>query len=160
MPKIKRNSGFTLMEMMMVVAIITISAAVTGFSLKSMLPDLRLSQAARDLKSDLNMARLRAIKENKPVSITFDLDHQRYLVFIDIEGNGSLDAEDTLVKTVRMTHGISILSASFHFGEPWVKYDTRGLTYGFNGTAGMKNSKEKKQNVIVAQTGRITIEKD
>lgn len=164
MPKIKRNSGFTLMEMMMVVAIITISAAVTGFSLKSMLPDLRLSQAARDLKSDLNMARLRAVRENKFVWIVFhDEAPPYYDIFIDNGDEKYSDEEmeeEILIKTVDLPRGISLDTASFMpGGTNKTCFNSRGLADTRNGTASLVNEKEVQQAVHVAKTGRVTIEK-
>lgn len=103
--KIEDNAGFSLLELMLVVVIISIGASVAYFSISGSKPDARLSAAARDLKSDLNLARLRAVKENRNVLIAFNNTDRSYAIYVDEDGDfvGSAAEE---VKTVSMPEGV------------------------------------------------------
>jgi type IV fimbrial biogenesis protein FimT len=66
----KRNTGFTLLELMIVVAIIGIIAAIAVPSYQDMIERNRLKQAVEGLKSDLQYTRTEAIKRSKDLRIT------------------------------------------------------------------------------------------
>lgn len=68
--------GYTLTELMVTVAIVGIVAAMAVPSFISYLPHLRLNGAARDLISDLRLARSLAVGQN-----------QRYKVFFSVDAN-------------------------------------------------------------------------
>lgn len=67
MNKIINNNGFTALELLIVIAITGILAAVAIPSFKSMIEQNRLKQALESVKSDLELARTRAIKTNSNV---------------------------------------------------------------------------------------------
>lgn len=61
------QSGFTMMELMVVIAVAALLAAVTAPSFISLLNDTKLSSLTSHLVSDLNRARSEAIKRNTRV---------------------------------------------------------------------------------------------
>ncbi len=65
-----KNAGFTLLEAMIVVAIIGIVSAFAVPSYQDMLERNRLKQVAEALKSDLQFARTEAIKRSQTVLVT------------------------------------------------------------------------------------------
>ncbi len=67
MNKIINNRGFTTLELLIVIAITGILAAIAVPSFKSMTEQNRLKQALESVKSDLELARIRAIKTNSNV---------------------------------------------------------------------------------------------
>lgn len=92
--QIKSKAGFTLVELMIAVAIIGIMAAVAAPGFIAWLPNYRLKSAARDLYSALQNARLLAVRENTTVQVVFVDDltpANQDSYFIDINGSGVVD---------------------------------------------------------------------
>ncbi|MCP4020836.1 MAG: prepilin-type N-terminal cleavage/methylation domain-containing protein [Desulfobacteraceae bacterium] len=67
----RHHQGFTLVELMVCLAVISIAAAIGVPSFLNQLPDLKLKGAARDLYSSMQKARLLAVKTNTRHSIVF-----------------------------------------------------------------------------------------
>lgn len=74
------NKGYTLTELMVTVAIIGIVAGIAIPSFTSYLPRLRLNGAARDLISDLRLARSLAVGQNKQHKLVFDVANETYKI--------------------------------------------------------------------------------
>jgi type IV fimbrial biogenesis protein FimT len=63
--------GFSLLEMMIVVALIAILSAVAAISIKSNMPQYYLSGAARQVMTDLMLTRMKAVSNNSAITVTF-----------------------------------------------------------------------------------------
>ena len=68
--KKRNNPGFTLLELMVVIAIAGILASLAVPSYQKMLERNRLKEAAEALKSDMQLARTESIKRSKNVIVT------------------------------------------------------------------------------------------
>jgi len=66
-----KNNGFTLVEICVVIAIIGIISAIAVPSMLAWRQDAKLRDAAFNLRSDLELAKMRAIRENASVPLTF-----------------------------------------------------------------------------------------
>jgi prepilin-type N-terminal cleavage/methylation domain-containing protein len=82
----KNKAGFTLIELMVTIAIFGIIAGISGNSFLRGLPNRRVISASRDLYANINMARSQAVNRSEDVTITFDLANDR-LAITDINGN-------------------------------------------------------------------------
>ena len=71
---LKNPKGFTLFELMIVIAVISIMAMVTAPNLVNGLPTYRIKAAVRDCTSQLRYARSLAIKDKRDVTVSFDSD--------------------------------------------------------------------------------------
>jgi prepilin-type N-terminal cleavage/methylation domain-containing protein len=76
----QNSKGFTLTELMMVVAIMGILGLTGVVSVTKVLPGYQLQKAAREMVSNFRKARSMAIKFNRPVSVVFYMSENRYTV--------------------------------------------------------------------------------
>lgn len=68
----KNESGFTLLELIVVFAIFSILAGIAVPTFTRWLPNYRLRSAATDLFSNLQLAKIQAIRANKRRTVTFN----------------------------------------------------------------------------------------
>ncbi len=102
--KILTNKGITLIELMVVVAILAIIAAVGIPNFINWLPKSRLSSATRTVFTELMSAKMKAINLNRKVKVFFS-DHQ-YKICDDADASGTVaDGEgDNIIKDVQTNY--------------------------------------------------------
>ncbi|MDZ7760304.1 MAG: prepilin-type N-terminal cleavage/methylation domain-containing protein [Desulfovermiculus sp.] len=110
--------GLTLIELLIVIAILGIMAGMTMSALGKYIPDYRLQSAARELYANMHKAKMEAIKRNTDVKVDFDVNNSQY----------SISFEDKDENTVN----INVVNLS--------KYDNY-VSYGI-GNADYKNTNE------------------
>ena len=66
------SPGFTLLELMIVLSILGILAGISIPAFSSWLPDYRLRSAARELFSNMKLAKMMALKSNSIYRVVFD----------------------------------------------------------------------------------------
>jgi prepilin-type N-terminal cleavage/methylation domain-containing protein len=180
----KREHGFTLMELMITIVILCIllGLAIPGFS--SWLPKYRLRGAARDIYSNLQLAKMTAVKDRNRCKVLFDVANSRYQVSSVSSGpNGTFgDADDVTVtlKTVNFSEygsGVGygngsatggVGGAGFDngvtFEEDGIVFDSRGMVFKPSGPATtadgyvyLRNNKNSAYAVGALTSGVILI---
>ena len=84
-----KKHGFSLIELLVVLVILGIMAAIAIPGFSAWLPNYRLKSAARDIYSNMQLAKMGAIKANADWAIVFDTTAgaHRYLVCSDDGGD-------------------------------------------------------------------------
>ena len=93
----KRTLGFTLIEMMVVIAVIAVLSAIAVPSFMEYARNQRLNGAARQVYSDLMNARQQAVTENKKIIVEFVSNHQYQFVRDNDASETVSTGDETLV---------------------------------------------------------------
>lgn len=97
----KKERGFTIIEVMIVMVIIGVIAAMSIGSFDRFIKRQKLKIEARDLISDLRLTRSYAVSHKDQYGIYFDLNNQQYVLFKDLVNPSSYtyDYGDSVLKT-------------------------------------------------------------
>lgn len=101
---LNRNGGLTIIELVVVMCILGIMVLIAIPNIGRWLPRYRLKSAARDVASNMQLARLGAIKDNRKWALIFDVNGQSYRIISNKgpdENWGS--ADDTTEKIVNLS---------------------------------------------------------
>ena len=136
---INTKIGFTLYEVIVVMAIIAIVSAISILNYRAWVPEIRLNGAARQVMSDLIAARMASVKENASVMVTH-LNNHSYSV---TAGSGTASIKDLQPDYPGTTLNFTS-----------VLFSSRGTTSPR--TLTLQNSSGIKK-ITVAITGRVKI---
>ena len=124
-----RRMGFTLTEMVVTAGIMVIVGAIVVADHRRSQPRYRLERATARLATDLSAARMRAISECMPVSVTFNVTGGHYAIACDSNTNGTnetaeisielLDSEINMVLGGSCTQGQFSARGSFSAAVPF-----------------------------------------
>jgi len=124
------RSGFTIIELLMVIAIIGILAAVGVPNFLNWLPKYQLKSAARDLYSNLHLVKMSSIKSNASWAIVFNVDANTYQVCSGQGVDNSWGGTNIVEKTVVLSdYGGSIIFGSGSAANPVASTFGNGVTY-------------------------------
>jgi prepilin-type N-terminal cleavage/methylation domain-containing protein len=183
----KSKAGFTIIEVIIVMAIIGIIAtvAIPGFS--SWLPNYRLRLAGQELLSSFQLAKTTAIKRNTNCTVIFsvpslsppryingDVD-SIYVIFLDSDRDLEYDTGVDEVLRIRewkdYNHDVSFdldsgtQGTNFDANDdlfPAISFRSNGMPIKNDGTPGggkvyLKNIKNRKMQINLSPAGSVTI---
>ncbi|WP_020158408.1 GspH/FimT family pseudopilin [Methylobacter marinus] len=125
------NLGVTLIELIVTISIAAILMGIAIPSFTSTIRSNQLTTYANELVASFNLARSEAIKRGVRVSVRRKGSASRnwdsgWDIFTDLNGNGTLDTEDTLLKTYpALTSGFTLRTGA-NFAD-FVVYLPTGL---------------------------------
>jgi prepilin-type N-terminal cleavage/methylation domain-containing protein len=145
----QKRQGFTLIELTVVIVLLAILAGVGVPNFLSWLPKYRLKRAAHDLYSNLQLAKMSAIKANKDCKVNYYKGPDRYTV-------------DLLNKTIRLSDyksGVMFQGPNNQtFAAPTITFNSRGT--GNSGYAYLTNlGKTAYYRVGPLTSGAIKLQK-
>ncbi len=151
----KQVKGFTLAELMVVIAIIGITTAIAIPYFVGQMPRYRLNGAARQVMGDLMWARMEAVSQNRKVKVFFLSNNHEYKICDDADNNGTVaDGEgDVRLKDIHDEYS-DVTFDSTAFSDP--VFQPRGIVSPA-ATITLSNSAGEKK-VKVHLTGRVMIE--
>ncbi len=143
----RKNSGYTLTELMVTIAVIAILASLAIPNFIAWLPNYRLRSGAEEIQSTLQLARVTAIKENATATVTFDTANETYRASVGGQ----------TIREGRMPAGIDINTAVFG-GGAFVQFDNQGIAINnTDGNAVVRNNLGRTKTIAVSITGNSRI---
>jgi len=157
----RNKSGFTLMELMVVIAILAIISALGVPSFINWRNEAKLRDAVSLLRGDMEMAKLRAVRENDFVAVLFNANG--YTVFVDDgaggggRGNWASDGTEQVLQNRQMPAGVTIdVADSDMFANDRTRFNGRGRI-GNQGVVTLNAAGSQRELDMDNRFGRITI---
>lgn len=147
-PRAATRRGFTLPEMLMVLVIMGIMAAMAGPRLARWIQSISQRSVANQLVADLGRARAMAAREGRTVSLRI-VNDRTYRVTVDTSG--------VVARTVK-TVDLSQMNRATTFLTPSgsrISFDSRGIYRANSGTSELVVKRGTQQDTVrVSQVGR------
>jgi type IV fimbrial biogenesis protein FimT len=150
-----RQAGFTLIELLIVVSLVGVLASLAVPSFRSLLVNRTVQAAVDALMADMRYARSEAVKRSARVSVCQSANGTScatgsnlwvggWIVFIDADGDGSVDAGDEVVRVQQALSSMASIASSTPAS------DRRFFTYQPTGWA-----KSSSQTFIFTPAGTV-----
>ena len=160
----KKQNGFTIYELLTVISIIAILAVIAVPNMISWRSEAKLRGASNNLRADLQMAKLRALREKAIVVVIFTASG--YRIFLDngaSAGDWNLDADESLLRNRQLPAGVTIaLPTSLDPPNDRTRFNGRGFPDsttlagpGLTGTVTIQNSGGSQRQITINRLGRI-----
>ena len=174
-----QQAGFTLIELMIVIVLVSIFITVGVPSFQNLVSDNRLSTQANRIVSSLQFARSEALKVGAAVSVCRSTDgatcvndaaqtwETGWIVFVDddldntveaADGNGAVDAGENIIQTVNALTSNNTLRAAAPFNGH-ISYLPTGLQDAAQGNFRLCNGNNpditQARQISVSTTGRV-----
>jgi type IV fimbrial biogenesis protein FimT len=143
----QRESGFTITELMITIAVIAILASLAIPNYIAWLPNYRLQSGAEEIHSTLQLARATAIKDNATATVAFDTANETYRAFVGTQ----------TIRRGQMPAGIDI-NCTLNNGGTSVQFNSRGVAINnTQGDAQVSNKSGRTKTITVFITGNSRI---
>ena len=163
----QKGTGFTLVEIVVVLSILTILSVTAISNLIANVPRYRLRQAITHVMSTLQSARLRAIKDNSYTVINFDPDGNGhpdgdYIAFVDngsgMHGDWIWQPEngEQLITRGHLPRDVWITRTTFP--KHRLRFNNQGHLMSINRSIYLKNSHDVSKKITVYTSGNSRVD--
>ncbi|QTA92790.1 pilus assembly FimT family protein [Desulfonema magnum] len=164
----RKNSGFTLIELFVTMALMAILAAFAVPNIMKWVPNYRLKSAVQDTFSNFQRAKLMAAKRNITCTIIFNqpIDDKTYdyVVFLDPNNNLEYDNDEDVIAKVNLKEKYkgSVDTENITFQDNVVAFRPNGLPRNKGnglgmGTVSLKNTNGRITDIILSSAGSVRI---
>ncbi|MFT6217459.1 MAG: type IV fimbrial biogenesis protein FimT [Cycloclasticus pugetii] len=161
---LKPPQGFTLIELIITIAIAGILLAIGAPNFNSFLQNNRLTTQINELVTSINLARSEAIKRGFSSTICKSNTGSScagnwtdgWVVFDDQNADGVVDADETIIRS----HGALKGGNTLTFGtKNRITYSSQGIAVGFNDTFKLCDNRgaTKAKGIVISNTGRARL---
>ena len=146
-----RKRGITLVELVVVMAIIAIGAAFVAPNIGGWIPNYRLRSASRDVTSALRMAQMKAISNNTQYHVSFNPGAGSFI--LQYQNTGGVWVNDGSAET--LPQGVLISNISFPGNNAQFNPNSTSST----GSITLTNTKgSTKKITLTTSTGKVTVD--
>ena len=154
--------GFTLLELLLTITLLGILASLASLQTGPLLSRARLDRGARQVASDLQAARMKAITLNRRFRVSFRADSHDYIVDRDEEGNWRRDilaahGPLTTAEDVSIVLPASVGITAVNSGGDVIFIPRGYVDAGITITLGVSSGTERRR-IVVNLAGRVRIE--
>ena len=167
----RKENGFTMIELLIVIAIMSVMSAIAIPNIRAWGPNYRLRTAIQEAYSDFQNARVTAMREGVNCAITFDqpVDGTTYdyVVFVDADNDMEYDAGERVIVKKEWDDYADVDEDSVTFtnnddGLPSIAFRANGISRdnigGFGaGTLTLSNVNGRTGSVVIAAGGTVRI---
>jgi len=173
-----RQAGFALIELMVALIVFAVLTVIAVPSINAWLPQYRLKNAAIDLFSNIQLAKITAIQTGANCTITFgqtiDGATYDYVIYEDSDNDLEYDAGENVIRKILWSDyknvsldfaeggGDGLTFANNDDNLPSVAFRPNGLTMNNGGAYGggvvfLKNGNNQTKSVIITAAGGVDI---
>lgn len=152
------NRGFTLVELMVTIAIVGIVSAIAIPNMIGWRAERTLRGAINNMQADMQLARMRAIREAEVVAVVFNPGTRSYRIWVDANKNWALDPGEQELRSVTLPVGVTFSGNPFGANQR-TRFTSKGMPEAFmNGSVTLQNNSPTPLRLVLSKVGRLRIE--
>jgi prepilin-type N-terminal cleavage/methylation domain-containing protein len=156
--KDKNIKGFSLVEMVVVLAIATILMAIGSSMFTKYRKNTKLREATQIFMTDIKLAKQKAAAENSKYKVAFNRADDTVYYIEKLDAGGNVITDKTITKNLHdVDKDVSFRKVSSTQSDNSFDEQPRGTSTG--GYVVLQN-KNKKIKIVINQTGRMTIDQN